>query len=116
MDTIFMNPENSKTSDLHGILPNLSGKSNLKRSDKYVTLLKLSICYTWKNIKMSYKNNKIKILAPTWNGEFELRDGLYSLSDIQYYFEYIIKKHQVVTDNPSIMLYINKSENRITLK
>ena len=100
MDTIFMNPENSKTSDLHGILPNLSDKSNLKRSDKYVTLLKLSI----------------KILAPTWNGEFELRDGLYSLSDIQYYFEYIIKKHQVVTDNPSIMLYINKSENRITLK
>ena len=43
--------------------------------------------------KKSYKNNKFKISAPTWNGEFELPDGSYSISDIQDYFEYILKKH-----------------------
>ena len=43
--------------------------------------------------KKSYKNNKFKISAPTWNGEFELPGGSYSISDIQYYFEYILKKH-----------------------
>ena len=47
----------------------------------------------WKNIKKSYKNNKFKISAPTWNGEPQLPDGTYSLSDIQDYFEYILKKH-----------------------
>ena len=38
--------------------------------------------YTWRNIKESYKHNKFKISAPTWNEEFELRDGSYSISDI----------------------------------
>ena len=66
--------------------------------------------------KKSYKNNKFKISAPTWNEEFELSDGSYSASDIQYYFEYILKKHETVTDNPSIRIYINKIENRITFK
>ena len=47
--------------------------------------------YTWKNIKNSYKNNKFKISALTWNKESELPDGSYSLSDIQYYFEYTLK-------------------------
>ena len=45
MDTIFLNSENTKTSDLHRLLFNLSGKINLKRSDKYVTLTNLSIYY-----------------------------------------------------------------------
>ena len=56
---------------------------NLKRSDKYVGLSKLSIGYTWKNIKKSCKNNIFKISAPVWNEEFELPDGSYSVSDIQ---------------------------------
>ena len=56
MDTIFMNSGNSKTSDPHRQLLNLADKINLKRSDKYVTLSNLSICYTWKNIKKAYKN------------------------------------------------------------
>ena len=43
--------------------------------------------------KKSYKNNKFKISARTWNEEFELLDGSYSISDIQDYFEYILKKH-----------------------
>ena len=77
-----MNFENSKTSDLHRLLLNLSGKINLKSSDKYVAFSNLSIYYTWKNIKKSYKNNKFKISAPTWNEEFELPDGSYSVSDI----------------------------------
>ena len=46
-----------------------------------------------KILKESYKNNKFKISAPTWNEEFELPDGSYSISDIQDYFEYILKKH-----------------------
>ena len=65
-----MNSENSKTSDLHRLLLYLSDKITLKRSDKYVALSNLSIYYTWKNIKTSYKNNKFKIFAPTWNDNF----------------------------------------------
>ena len=91
MDTTFMNSKNSKTSDSDRLLLNLSGKINLKRKDKYVALSSLTIYYTWKNIKKSYENNKFKISAPTWNEEFELPDGSYSISDIQYYFKYILK-------------------------
>ena len=61
MDTIFINSENSKTSDPHRLLLNISNKIDLKRSDKYVALSNLSIFYTWKNIKKSYQNNKFKI-------------------------------------------------------
>ena len=68
------------------------------------------------NIKKSYKSDNLKILAPTWNGQFELPDGSYSVSDIQDYFGYILKKHEAVTDNPSIMIYVNMVENRITFK
>ena len=57
-----------------------------------------------------------KISAPTLNEEFELPDGLYSVSDIQDYFEYIIKKDETVTNNPFIKMYVNKIENRITFK
>ena len=70
MDTIFMNSENSKTSDPHRLLLNLTDKINLKRSDKYVALSNLSIYYTWKNIKKSYKNNRFKVSAPTCNEKF----------------------------------------------
>ena len=59
-----MNSENSKTSDPHRLLLNLSDKINLKRGDKYVALSNLSIYYTYKNIKKSYKNNEFKISAP----------------------------------------------------
>ena len=69
-----MDSKNSKTSDPHRLLHNLTDKINLKRPDKYVTLSNLSIYYTWKNIKKSYKYNKLKISAPTWNEEFELSD------------------------------------------
>ena len=82
-----MNSQKSKTPDPHRLLLNLTDKINLKRSDKYVTLSNRSIYYTWKNMKKSYENNKFKISAPTWNGEFVSPDGSYSVSDIQDYFK-----------------------------
>ena len=72
--------------------------------------------YIWKNVEKSYKNNKFKISAPTWNEEFGLPDGSYFISDIQGYFEYILKKHRRKTYNLSIKIYIHKIENRITFK
>ena len=92
MNTIFMNFTNSKTSDPHTLLLILTEKIDLKGSDKYVALSNLSIYYTWKDIKKSYKNNKFKTSIPTWNEEFELPHGSYSISDIQDYFKRILKK------------------------
>ena len=102
MDAMMMNSENSKKSDPHRPLLN---KINLKRSDKYVDLSNLSIYYPWKNKKKSQNNNKFKISALKWNEEFELPDGSYSVSDIQYYFEYIIKKYETFTGNSSIKIF-----------
>ena len=87
-----MNSKNSKTRDPHKLLFNVKDKIDLRRKDKYIALSNLSIYYAWKNIKKSYKNNKFKISASTWNEEFELPDGSYHISDIQDYFEYIFKK------------------------
>ena len=67
MDTILMNSGNSKTSDPHRLLLNLSDKIILKNKDKYVALLNLNICYTCENIKKPYKNNKFKLSALTWS-------------------------------------------------
>ena len=91
MDTIFMNSENSKTSEYHVLVLKLTDKLDLRRGLKTVALSNLSIYYKWKNIKSSYNNSKLKISAPTWNEEFELPDGSYSISDIQDYFKYILK-------------------------
>ena len=93
MDTIFMNSENSATSEYHVLVLKHTDKLDLRRGQKTVALSNLSIYYMWKNTKNSYNNNKFKISAPTWNEEFELPDGSYSISDIQDYFEYILKKH-----------------------
>ena len=65
-------------------------KKKLRRVEKSVALSNLSIYYTCKHIKRSYKNYNFKISAPTWNDKFELPDGSCSTSDIQDYFEYII--------------------------
>ena len=91
MDTIFMNSENSRTSEYHVLELKLADKLDLRRGQKSVALSNLSIYYIWRNIKSSYKNNKFKVSAPTWSDEFELPDGLYSISDIQGYFEAILK-------------------------
>ena len=91
MDTIFTNSQNSKTSEPHRLLLNLSDDINLKVSDKFVALSNLSIYHIWKNKKKSYKRDKFKISALTCNYEFELTDGSCSVSDIQDYFRYILK-------------------------
>ena len=116
MKTIFMNSENSKISEYHVLLLKLTDKLDLRRGQNTVALSNLSIYYTWKNMKRSYNNNRFKISAPTWNEKFELLDGSHSVSDIQDYFEYILKKHSENVDNPSIRIYVNKMENRITFK
>ena len=116
MNTIFMNSENSKTSKSHILALKLTNKLDLRIGEKTIALSNLSIYYTWKNIKSSYNNNKFKISAPTWNDKFELPDGLYSVSDIQDYFEYILEKHGENIDEPSVQVYVNKIENRITFK
>ena len=116
MDTIFMNSENSKTSEYHVLVLKLTDKLDLRRGQKTVALSNLSIYYTWKNIKSSYNNNKFKISARTWNEEFELPDGSYSISDIQNYFEYVLKIHSESVDNPPIRIYVNRIQNRITFK
>ena len=99
METIFMNTENSKTNESHRFKLDLADKVNLENPKKNVALVNLSICYTWKNIKPEYNNNKFKISAPTWNETFDLPDGSYSIAGIQDYFEFIIKKHEKLTEN-----------------
>ena len=81
-----------------------------------MALVNLSIYYTQKNIKSEYNNNKCKISAPTWNETFDSPDGSYCIDDIQDYFEFIIKKHEKLTENPSIQIYPNKIKNRIVFK
>ena len=107
-----MNSENSKTFEPHFLILKPTNKLDLRIGEKIIALSNLSISNTWKNIKSSY-NNKFKVFAPTWNDKF---DGSYSVSDIQDYFEYILKKHQENTDKPSVQIYVNKIENRVTFK
>ena len=97
-----MNTENSKTNEPHRFKFDLTDKLNLKNPNKNMALANLSIYYTWKNIKSEYKSNKFKISAPTWNDTFHLLDASYSIADIQDYFEFIIKKHETLTENPKI--------------
>ena len=92
MNTIFLNSENSKTSKPYVLTLKLTNKLYLRLGEKFKALSNLSIYYTLKNLKSSYNNNKFKISVPTWNDEFELPDESYSISDIQDYFEYILKK------------------------
>ena len=87
-----MNSENSKTSLTHVLTLKLTSKLDLGLGGKIIAWSNLSIYYTWRNIKSSYNNNKFKISAPTWNDKFELPDGSYSVTDIQDYFKYILKK------------------------
>ena len=76
----------------------------------------LAFIATHGKTKSSCNNNKFKISAPTWNDTFELPDGSYSVSHIQDYFEYISKKHGEDIDKPSVQIYVNKIENRVTWK
>ena len=103
-----MNTFNSKKNKSNRFVYQFTDKLNLKNPNKNIALANLSIYYTWKNIKRECNNNKFKIHAPSWNDEFNLPDGSYSVSDIQDYFEYISKKHETI--------YVNKIKNRIVFK
>ena len=111
-----MKSKNSQTSKAQILILKFTDKLDMRRCENRIALSNLSIYYTWKNIKSSYNNNKFKISAPTWNDKFELPDGSYSVSDIQDYFEYILKKHGEDIDKPSVQIYVNKIENRVTFK
>ena len=102
-----MNAEDNKTSDCQRLPLNLTDKINLRWKDKYIASSNLRIYYTWKNIKKSYKKNKFKILALTWNEEPELPDTSYSISDIQAWGK---------TVNPSITIYMNEIESTMAFK
>ena len=90
MGTIFMKSGNSKTREPHR--------------------------FTLENIKSEYSNNKFNISAPTWNDTFDLPDDSYSIADIQGYFEFIIKKHESLTENSPVQIYPNKIKNKIVSK
>ena len=116
MDAIFTNSKNSKTSNYHWLLLNLSDKINLERRYIFVALSNQTLTIHGQIQKKLYKNNKFKISALTWNKKFELPDGSYSVSDILDYFNYILKKRETKTDNPPTRIYVNKRENRITFE
>ena len=113
METIFMNTENSQTNEPNRFKLDLANKLNFKNPNKNVALANLSIYYTWKNISSEYNNNKFKISAPTWNDIFDLPDGSYSIDDIKDYFEFVIKKHETLTEDPPVEIYPHKIKNRI---
>ena len=116
METIFMNMENSKTSEPHKFVLNLSQRLDIKSSNKNVAFQNLFIYYTWKNIRKQHKKKKLKIIAPTWINNFELPNHSYSVSDIEDYIEYIIKKHKTLTKYLPIHFYINRINNRLVFK
>ena len=93
----IMDTEKSKTNEPHKFVLNLSQRLDLRSSDKHVVLQNLSIYYKWKNIRKQYENNKLKIIAPTWNYEFDLPDGF-------------------LTTIPPIYVYINRINNRLVFK
>ena len=100
-----MNSEKTKTSEPRVLILKLTDKFDLRRGEKIIALSNLSIYYTWKNRKSSYNDNKFKISAPKQNDKFALPDGSYSVSNIQGYFEYILKKQDENIDKPSVRIY-----------
>ena len=116
MESIFMIKLNSKTNESNKFIYQFTDKLNLKNPHKNMDLANLNIYYTWKNNKSECSNNKFKISAPTSNDEFDFPDRSYSFSDIQDYFEYIVKKHETIADNPPVQVYVNQIKNRIVFK
>ena len=115
-ETIFMNTENSKTSETHRFKLDLADKLNLKNPNKNMALVNLSIYCTWKNITSEYNNNKFKISAPTSNETFDLPNSSYYIDDIQDSFEFIIKKHETSTEHRPVEIYSNKLKTELFSK
>ena len=113
MEIFFMNSKNSKTNEPNRFKYDLIDKLDLKNPNKNMALAYLSIYYTCESV---YNNNKFKILAPTWNETFDLPDGSYNISEIQDYIEYIIKKHETISETAPILIYADTINNRIVFK
>ena len=110
MEKIFTNTKNSKGNESNKFIYQIIDKLNLKTPlNKNIGLVNSSMYYTWTNIKSAYNNN-------IWNYELDLPDNSYSISDIQGYFEFVIKKHENLTENSPIQIYPNKIKNRIIFK
>ena len=110
-----MNTDNSKTNESHRFRLSLADKLNLKNPNKNIALGNLSIYYTWKNIKSAYNKKTFKISAATWNYTFDLPGDSYFIPDIQD-FEFIIKKHEPLTENAPVQICPNKIKNFRLLK
>ena len=118
METIFMNTENSKASQPHRYKFYFTDKLDL-RNNKTISLVSLSIYYTWQNIKPRFKNDHFKITAPTWDETFDLPDGSYTLPNIQDYFLYIVKQHEsdvTSSEQSPTLVYPNYIKNRTIFK
>ena len=116
METFFMNTKNSKNNEPNRFKYDLIDKVDLKNPNKNMALGKLSIYYTWKNVKSTCNNSKLKISASTWNETFDLPDGSYNISEMQDYIEYIIKKHETIGETAPILIYANTINNRMVFK
>ena len=111
-----MSWKNSQTFKPHVLIIKFTDKLDLRTGENRTALSNVGIYYKWEYIKSLYNNNKFKISAPIWNDKLELPDRQYSVSDSQDYFEYILKNHRENIENPSVKIYVNKIENRITFK
>ena len=80
-----MNSENSKTSELHVLILKLTDKLDLRRDENCIALSNLSIYYTRKNIKSSYK--KIDLKYQLQHGTINLN---YQMDHILYHIFKII--------------------------
>ena len=116
---IIINTENRKVNESYKLFLNLKQILDLRSSNKYVAFQNQSIYYTWKNIGQHYICNKLKIIAPMWNDEFELpwiSNGSYSISNVHDYIKDVIRKLKLLPTNPPINIYINKINNRLGVK
>ena len=77
---MFLNMKNSKTNESYKFVVNLTQRLDVRSSNKHVALQNVSIHYMWKNLRKQLKNNKLKIIAPAWNNEFEMPDDFYSVA------------------------------------
>ena len=111
-----MNTKNSKTHEPNRFRLYFRDKLNLK-NNKIISLANLSTYFTWQNVRSLCNNNKFKIITLTWNETFDLPNGSYNIEQIQDNFEFIIKKHETITDeNYPILIYPNKIKNRVVFK
>ena len=106
----------AKTNKPHKFVLNLSQRLDIRCSNKYVALQNLSIYYTCKNIRKQYKNIKLKIIAPSWNDEFDYQMFLILCQIFKTLLNTSLKKHENLMTIPHIHVFINRINNRLVLK